>query len=176
MKAYMKIVKAEPIIKTNMDSADYVVILRLKKDVPVDDEDWRIIPCPKCGQECQITPEDELLIERGARYICTECVLGARKEQKTMTMTIERAIEILDPTHRERYSDLPDGMEQVNEACCMGMEALKQTAAKRILLRLHEAGGCDAQDDYSKGWDKAITEAIRIVETETGIKIGEVLD
>lgn len=49
-------------------------------------------------------------------------------------------------------------------------------SAKRILLRLHEAGGCDAQDDYSKGWDEAITEAIRIVETETGIKIGEVLD
>jgi hypothetical protein len=37
----------------------------------------------------------------------------------------ERAIEILDPTHRECYSDLPDGMEQVNEACRMGAEAIK---------------------------------------------------
>ena len=38
-------------------------------------------------------------------------------------MTIDRAIEILDPEHRERY----DGMDEVNEACRMGMEALKRT-------------------------------------------------
>lgn len=35
-------------------------------------------------------------------------------------MTIDRAIEILDPEHRENY----DGMDEVNEACRMGMEAL----------------------------------------------------
>ena len=33
-------------------------------------------------------------------------------------MTIDRAIEILDPEHREHY----DGMDEVNEACRMGME------------------------------------------------------
>lgn len=38
-------------------------------------------------------------------------------------MTIDRAIEILDPEHREHY----DGMDEVNEACRMGMEALKRT-------------------------------------------------
>ena len=48
--------------------------------------------------------------------------------------------------------------------------------ARRILLRLHEAGGCGAQDEYAKGWDEAITEAIRIVEEETGTRIEEVLD
>ena len=37
-------------------------------------------------------------------------------------MTNERAIEILDPTHREHYESL----EPVNEACRMGMEALKR--------------------------------------------------
>lgn len=37
-------------------------------------------------------------------------------------MTIDRAIEILNPDHRERY----DGLEEVNEACRMGMEALKR--------------------------------------------------
>ena len=36
-------------------------------------------------------------------------------------MKIERAIEILDPEHRERYEDL----EEVNEACRMGMEVLQ---------------------------------------------------
>ncbi len=40
-------------------------------------------------------------------------------------ISVERAIEILDPNHRECYSDLPDGMEQVKEACQMGIEALQ---------------------------------------------------
>ena len=38
-------------------------------------------------------------------------------------MTIDRAIEILDPEHRENYN----GMDEVNEACRMGMEALERT-------------------------------------------------
>lgn len=37
-------------------------------------------------------------------------------------MTIERAIEILDPEHREHY----DSIEPVNEACRMGIDALKE--------------------------------------------------
>ena len=37
-------------------------------------------------------------------------------------MEIERAIEILDPEHREQYESL----EPVNEACRMGMEALRR--------------------------------------------------
>ena len=38
-------------------------------------------------------------------------------------MKIDRAIEILNPEHRENY----DGMDEVNEACRMGMEALERT-------------------------------------------------
>lgn len=38
-------------------------------------------------------------------------------------MTIDRAAEILDPNHRERY----DGLDEVNQACRMGMEALERT-------------------------------------------------
>lgn len=37
-------------------------------------------------------------------------------------MKIDRAIEILNPEHREHY----DGMDEVNEACLMGMEALER--------------------------------------------------
>lgn len=48
-----------------------------------------------------------------------------------MAITTERAVEILDPTHREQYSDLPDGMEQINEACRMGMEALKKRRPRK---------------------------------------------
>lgn len=51
-------------------------------------------------------------------------------------MTIDRAIEILNPTHREHY----DGMDEVNEACRMGMEALKQTKWIPCSERLPEDG------------------------------------
>lgn len=37
-------------------------------------------------------------------------------------MTIERAMEILDPDHWECY----EGLDEVNEACRMGMAALKE--------------------------------------------------
>lgn len=37
-------------------------------------------------------------------------------------MTNERAAEILDPNHREHY----ESIEPVNEACRMGMEAIKK--------------------------------------------------
>lgn len=43
-------------------------------------------------------------------------------------MTIERAIEILDPEHRESY----DSLETVNEACRMGMAALEKSKDRRL--------------------------------------------
>lgn len=61
-------------------------------------------------------------------------------------MTIERAIEILNPEHREHY----DSIETVNEACRMGMEALERTRwipveerlpEKRRMVLLHFVSG-----------------------------------
>ena len=52
-------------------------------------------------------------------------------------MTIDRAIEILDPEHRENY----DGMDEVNEACRMGMEALERTRWIPCSERLPEGRG-----------------------------------
>lgn len=49
-------------------------------------------------------------------------------------MEIDRAIEILDPTHREHY----DGLEEVNEACRMGMEALERQRWIPVKERLPE--------------------------------------
>lgn len=42
-------------------------------------------------------------------------------------MTKERAAEILDPNHREHY----ESIEPVNEACRMGLEALKKQMPTR---------------------------------------------
>lgn len=52
-------------------------------------------------------------------------------------MTIDRAIEILNPAHREHY----DGMDEVNEACRMGMEALERTRWIPCSERLPERPG-----------------------------------
>ena len=50
-------------------------------------------------------------------------------------MTIDRAIEILNPEHRERY----DSLETVKEACRMGMKALE--AQKPVKPRIARADG-----------------------------------
>lgn len=46
------------------------------------------------------------------------------------TMTPERAIEILNPEHREYY----DSIETVNEACRMGMETIGYRIKKKPLI------------------------------------------
>ena len=51
-------------------------------------------------------------------------------------MKIDRAIEILNPEHREDY----DGLDEVNEACRMGMEALERTRWIPCSERLPEDG------------------------------------
>lgn len=48
-------------------------------------------------------------------------------------MTIERAIEILDPNHREHY----ESIEPVNEACRMGMEALKRRKPTKLIKSIY---------------------------------------
>lgn len=52
-------------------------------------------------------------------------------------MTIDRAIEILNPEHREHY----ESIDPVNEACRMGMEALELTRWIPCSERLPEKAG-----------------------------------
>ena len=51
-------------------------------------------------------------------------------------MTLERAAEILDPTHREHY----ESIEPVNEACRMGMEALKKQMPQKPTIDEYDDG------------------------------------
>lgn len=46
---------------------------------------------------------------------------------------------------------------------------------KEIGRKLHEAGGCDAEDDYSRGYDDAITLALNILLEETGYGIEDII-
>lgn len=52
-------------------------------------------------------------------------------------MTIDRAIEILNPEHREHY----ESIDPVNEACRMGMEALERMRWIPCSERLPEKAG-----------------------------------
>ena len=52
---------------------------------------------------------------------------------------------------------------------------LDRERARWILLHLHYAGGCDADDPWSMGWDDAISFAIKTVENATGVSIEEAL-
>lgn len=40
----------------------------------------------------------------------------------------------------------------------------KYIERKAIIEKLNEIGGCDATDDWGKGWDKAIDTAVKVVE------------
>ena len=57
----------------------------------------------------------------------------------------------------------------------MGKLKKHEEQALQILRELHKAGGCDAADDFSKGWDEAIGEAIKIVSNITKISIEDAI-
>lgn len=53
-------------------------------------------------------------------------------------MTIERAIEILNPEHREHY----DSIEIVEEACRMGMNALEKQMPRKVIRSIYNVRFC----------------------------------
>ena len=59
-------------------------------------------------------------------------------------MTIDRAIEILNPEHREHY----DGMDEVNEACRMGMEALERERNAVPVVRCRDCASFEEIGKY----------------------------
>lgn len=56
------------------------------------------------------------------------------------------------------------------------MKDIMSGHVKRAIKRIHYAGGCDAQDEYSKGYDDAITLALNILLEETGYVFEGILD
>ncbi len=49
-------------------------------------------------------------------------------------------------------------------------------SVKKAAKRIHEAGGCDATDEYGRGYDDAVTLALNILLEETGYVIEDILD
>lgn len=49
-------------------------------------------------------------------------------------------------------------------------------SVKKAAKRIHEVGGCDATDDYGRGYDDAVTLALDILLEETGYVIEDIID
>lgn len=73
------------------------------------------------------------------------------KEQRIVDISYERAAEILDPTHREHY----DSMDEVNEACRMGMNALLHKTRKSNTLVFAETRIAEEVKQSELGADNA---------------------
>ena len=48
-------------------------------------------------------------------------------------------------------------------------EEVRKETARDCLKILHSIGGCDATDDYSRGWDNAINEAYKEISDKYGV-------
>lgn len=47
---------------------------------------------------------------------------------------------------------------------------------RKVAKRIHSVGGCDAEDEYGRGYDDGITAALNILLEETGYVIEDILD
>lgn len=72
-------------------------------------------------------------------------------DEPIVNISIERAAEILDPTHREHYESL----DEVNEACRMGMNALLHKTHKPNTMVFAEARLTDEIRQNELGLDNA---------------------
>ncbi|HBA46556.1 MAG TPA: hypothetical protein DCZ91_01895 [Lachnospiraceae bacterium] len=102
----------------------------------------------------------------------SETLMGAIGREMEKVSRIKDIQEYL----RSLYGsgDIEPGMPEDDE-----MSAGKTVPAdgvRKAAYRIHKAGGCDAADSYSKGYDDAITLALDIIMEETGFGISEILD
>lgn len=62
---------------------------------------------------------------------------------------------------QERTINIGSGMPEDDET--FAGKTVTLDVVRRAAYRIHEAGGCDAADSYSKGHDDAITLALDII-------------
>lgn len=73
------------------------------------------------------------------------------RDEPIVNISVERAAEILDPTHREHY----ESMDEVNEACRMGMNALLHKTHKPNTMVFAETRLADELRQNELGLDNA---------------------
>lgn len=130
-----------------------------------------------------------LEIEAGC-FLLPKIVVGSMK--KLLLRTDEgKAYTILKGNHKkelyERFGGLEELVNWILSQISMGCRSpifckskikrkCSRKVIKRISRKLHEAGECDAEDDYSRGYDDAITFALKILLEETGCDIENIID
>lgn len=114
-----------------ISASNYPDIIQLGDAFDLRKEDWHL-------------PEkEERMGKRESHY--------EEKEQRIVDISYERAAEILDPTHREHY----DSMDEVNEACRMGMNALLHKTRKSNTLVFAETRIAEEVKQSELGADNA---------------------
>lgn len=78
-----------------------------------------------------------------------------------------------NPTFRFA-SDRPEAGEA--DGCASSPDGAVMNRIKKAAWRIHEAGGCDATDEYSNGYDDAIAAAVNIILDEFGMTFEEIED
>ena len=69
-----------------------------------------------------------------------------------------------------------DRLEKENAALRERLEKAVGLTVKECLRILHNIGGCDATDDFSRGWDEAINTAFKEISEKYGVSEEEVFD
>lgn len=62
-----------------------------------------------------------------------------------------------------------------NSKGCVVDGMIPERFIRRVAKRIHDAGGCDAEDEYGRGYDDGITAALNILLEETGYVIEDIL-
>jgi len=135
-----------------ISASNYPDIIQLGNAFDLRKEDWHLPEkeerMDKCDT-CKFNTNDFV-----CRPECGGCDGESHyeeKEQRIVDISYERAAEILDPTHREHY----DSMDEVNEACRIGMNALLHKTRKPNTLVFAETRIAEEVKQSELGADNA---------------------
>lgn len=123
--------------------------------------------------------ENERLTEENAILKGNPPMIVGRSNGKTI-----RAKLLAFDKMKERNAELQKQVDELmgfkNEAISMslygkgrkdGEEGAVKATAKEVLQMLHDIGGCDATDEWSKGYDAAIDTAYEAVKKRYGVEV-----
>lgn len=134
-----------------ISESNYPDIIQLGNAFDLRNEDWHL-------------PEKEKSMEQEAKICAGGCIRNyadplphcddcsfRQPDEKITDISYERAAEILDPTHREQYDDI----EEVNEACRIGRNALLHKTRKPNTLVFAETRIAEEVKQSELGADNA---------------------
>lgn len=90
-------------------------------------------------------------------------------EKEKQIENIENIVDVILPIMKDGEFSARNLARALNKSGYGNVkEAVKETA-RECLKILHSIGGCDATEDYYKGWDKAIDGAYKEISDKYGV-------